>query len=71
MDDDDRQNIIQKLVIANSNNHKIVQTINQQVNINNNFNESLCLIKNSILDDRKKTIWSVFANFESVEDTIQ
>lgn len=54
MDDDDRQNIIKKLNVANSNNHNIIETVNQQVIINNHFNESLCLIKDSILDDSKK-----------------
>lgn len=54
MDDDDRQIILQKLDTANSNNHNIVQTMNEQVTINNHFNDSLCLIKDSILDDRKK-----------------
>lgn len=54
MDDEDRQNIIGQLDIANGNSHNIIETVNQQVIINNHFNDSINLIRSSILDDRKK-----------------
>lgn len=54
MDDEDRQSVINHLEITDSNNHNIIKTVNQQISINNNFNDTLNVLRNSILDDRKE-----------------
>lgn len=53
MDDEDRQLINQQLESINSNNENIIHNLNEQIKINNNFNESINKLHNSILEDRK------------------
>lgn len=55
MDDEDRQNIEEHLSNQlEANNHKVIESINQQVRINENFNKTFTLIKNAIEADRIK-----------------
>lgn len=54
MDDSDRQNILQHLINHQENNHQIINTINQQININDNIQKSINNLKETIIDDREK-----------------
>lgn len=56
MNDDDRQQIEQRLTTNQINNLQTINTINKQVEINTNFNESITVLKNTILDDRNKIL---------------
>lgn len=56
MDDKDRQDIEKHLNLVDQNNHEIIDTINQQIKINDNFNKTFALIKNAIEADRIKII---------------
>lgn len=54
MDNDDRTDIEQHFKITDENNHRIIQNMNQQIKINNNFNKTFELIKSTIENDRLK-----------------
>lgn len=56
MDNDDRQNIENHLTVVDQNNHKLMQTINQQIKINENFNRTFRQIKDIIETDRTKIL---------------
>lgn len=45
MDDEDRQTINNHLTSIDANNHNIINTLNQQVQINNNFSISMQVLK--------------------------
>jgi len=53
MDDEDRQIINQHLDLVDTNNGNIALTINKQIQINNNLNDTVYKLKNTILDDRQ------------------
>lgn len=54
MDDDDRQYINDHLTVTDINNHNIINTVNQQIEINNSFNRSIYTLKDNIDNDRKQ-----------------
>lgn len=54
MDEQDKQDIEEHLKTIDANNHELVKTVNQQININSNFNKTFQLIKNTIETDRMK-----------------
>lgn len=54
MDDQDRKTIEKHLNTADENSHAIIQELNQQVKINDNFNKTISLIKSAIESDRIK-----------------
>lgn len=56
MDNEDRDNIEKHLDIIDANNHNIIQNLNQQVKINNNFNESFERLKDILEKDRTKIL---------------
>lgn len=41
MDEDDREQILNHLEITDKNNHNIIKTVNKQIHINENFNETI------------------------------
>lgn len=53
MDDDDRQNIETHQQTIDENNHILIETVNQQVLINNNFNQSIVTLRDTVANDRK------------------
>jgi len=53
MDDEDRQLINKHLNFIDSNNENIISNINQQIQINNNFNKSINKLFETIIEDRK------------------
>lgn len=65
MDDEDRQNIEEHLSVIDSNNHNIIQNMNQQVKINDNFNKTFVMLKNIIDNDRNK----ILQKFEEIKAT--
>lgn len=56
MNDDDRQQIEQRLNNNRINNLQTINTINRQIEINTNFNNSISILKETILDDRDKIL---------------
>lgn len=62
MDDEDRQIINQHLEIIGTKNHNLISNMNQQVQINDNFNTSITKLLNSIKEDRK-----IIQNFIKIE----
>ncbi|CAD7093860.1 unnamed protein product [Hermetia illucens] len=52
MDNDDRRNIEKHLTTIDQNTHNLIQNLNQQIKINNNFNKTLNLIRNAVESDR-------------------
>lgn len=53
MDEEDRQNIEEHQKILGENNHQLIEGLNQQIAINDNFNKSLQTLKTAILADRQ------------------
>lgn len=56
MDEDDREQILNHLEITDKNNHNIIKTVNKQIHINENFNETINILKKAIEDDRTKVL---------------
>lgn len=56
MDSEDREDIEKHLSVIDTNNHNIIQNLNQQVKINNNFNESFGRLKDILEKDRTKIL---------------
>lgn len=56
MDNEDRENIEKQLDFIETNNHNIIENVNKQVKINNNFNESFVRLKETLENDRTKII---------------
>lgn len=56
MDNEDRQDIENHFGITDQNVHNTIQTVNQQIKINTNFNDTFQVIKNSIESDRIKIL---------------
>lgn len=54
MDDEDRQHILEHLEVTKANNHNIIAATNQQITINEHFNRSITMLKDSIKEDRLK-----------------
>lgn len=54
MDDEDRSNIENHLQYIDQNNHNLIEGFNQNILINNHFNETIKILKNTIEDDRSK-----------------
>lgn len=54
MDNNDRENIENHFLITDQNNHQLINNMNQQVRINDNFNKTFTQLKNVIELDRKK-----------------
>ncbi|XP_049314469.1 uncharacterized protein LOC125778898 [Bactrocera dorsalis] len=52
MDDNDRQDLEQHLNIIDTNNHKAIETINKQIDINTNFNKTFLELKRLMHNDR-------------------
>ncbi|CAD7078490.1 unnamed protein product [Hermetia illucens] len=52
MDNDGRRNIEKHLTTIDQNTHNLIQNLNQQIKINNNFNKTLNLIRNAVESDR-------------------
>lgn len=53
LDDEDRQNIEEHFKIVDENNHNIIETVNQQIKINDKFNKNFLQMKQVIESDRK------------------
>lgn len=53
MDDEDRQLVNEHFQITDTNNHEIINTMNQQIHINANFNTSINTLKDTIEKDRE------------------
>lgn len=53
MDEEDRQLINQHFETTDTNNHNIITNMNEQIQINNNFNTSINKLLNTIEEDRK------------------
>lgn len=56
LDEDDKHDIENKLKSYDNTNDELIDTINQQVKINSNFNDSFTLLKNVIESDRNKIL---------------
>lgn len=70
MDANDRTNIEKYLSTINMNNHNIIDNMNQQIKINDNLQESLNKIKNTIETDRQE-ILNKFTYFTQKEQEDQ
>lgn len=56
MDDEDRSSIENHLQNIDQNNHNLIEGFNQNILINNHFNETIKILKNTIEDDRLKVL---------------
>lgn len=56
LDDDDRQDIEKHFSVVDGNNHEIIKTVNQQIKINTNYNESISKLKQTIETDRQRIL---------------
>ena len=54
LDVHDRQNIQAHFAVEDKNMHAVVEGINQQIHVNNNFNESIANLKNFLMSDRQE-----------------
>ena len=59
MDDDDRQDIVDHLKIIEENGHNAIVNLNKQIVINEHFNRSLNLLKDTRESDRKQIIETI------------
>lgn len=56
MDSEDRQDIESHLNVIDQNNHNLINNLNQQISINENFNKTFMQIKTIIETDRTKIL---------------
>ena len=54
MVDDDRQNILEYIINSKENNHELMKTSNQQIQINDDLQNSDGTLKQSLLDNREQ-----------------
>ena len=52
MDDEDRENILNQMEVIEKNNHNVINTLNNQVIINSQYNTSLNHLKQLLVNDR-------------------
>lgn len=56
MDDEDRQNINNHFEIMDGNAHNLITNMNEQIDINNNYNNSINMLLITIQNDRKNVL---------------
>lgn len=69
LDEDDKLSIESHLKITDENNHKVIETVNEQIKINENFNNSFSILKNILESDRNKIV-SEFETINSLQKKI-